>query len=84
MILTARQTTHLEEKNRREKRWFQRKVLIHLPPRRLESGDSQEEGGSVPSDLVKAIEFLRNSGDGGGNNCLLLVRYIPLHHQMGL
>lgn len=46
-------------------------MLEGLAPQRDEAGEGEEETGTIPSDLVKTLEFASDFGNGSGDDTLL-------------
>ena len=62
---TTDQTANFEYGNRHHEGRLQMEVLVCFPPRRLERSNGEKEGGPVPADVIEAVEFISDSGDGG-------------------
>jgi len=59
----ADQAADLEDDNRGEESGFEWEVLVALPPCGLKSSNRQEEGTTVPADLIQGVEVIGDSGD---------------------
>lgn len=69
-VNTAHEATQLKNQTRRQKGIFQIAVAVQLPPERLENGKGQEEGRTVPANLVEGVEFICDLWDRRCNYCL--------------
>jgi hypothetical protein len=57
VVLTAYQTTNLEDADPDEEYKLEVEVLVGFAPGRLRRSNSQEEGAAVPANILKAAEL---------------------------
>lgn len=83
-MITAYQTANLEDDDAEEEDALHREVLVGFTPDRLCGCQGKEHGRRIPADIFKAVEFIRDGRDGGGDNGLLGFRVLTRNYHKGV